>query len=137
MVSFYEQVYAVVRKIPPGKVTSYGRVAQMLWAPQAARAVGYALRNLRNLQHNPAYRDVPWQRVVSSTGVIRVASPGDKDPLQVELLRDEGVKVKAPDFKVDMKRFLWEGLDPDEIGELLEELEERFSEEHIQEEHTE
>lgn len=122
-VSFYEQVYAVVRRIPRGKVTSYGRIARMLWTPQASRAVGYALRNLRNLKNDPNYSDVPWQRVISSQGIIRVAEPGEKAPLQAELLQSEGVDVQAPDYKVDIKRFLWEGLTPDEVGDLLEELE--------------
>jgi methylated-DNA-protein-cysteine methyltransferase-like protein len=41
--NFYEQVYALVRQIPRGRVTSYGRIAQMLGRPNSARAVGYAL----------------------------------------------------------------------------------------------
>lgn len=122
-VSFYEQVYAVVRQIPPGRVSSYGRIAAMLWAPRAARAVGYALRNLRFRQQDPDYADVPWHRVVNRDGVIRVGTPGDDEPLQVELLREEGVTVEPPAYRVDMATHLWHGLTPLEVGDLLTELE--------------
>ena len=125
MVSFYEKVYAVVRCIPRGKVTSYGRIASMLWKPQASRAVGYALRNLRHRMHEPEFANVPWQRVVNKEGVIRVASPGEKNLLQAELLELEGVNVTVPAYRVDMKKYLWEGLSPEEVGQLLQSIEER------------
>ncbi|MCB0032151.1 MAG: MGMT family protein, partial [Anaerolineales bacterium] len=54
MTSFYEKVYYVVRRIPAGKVTSYGRIAEMLSAPRAARAVGYALNALGDKKGDPA-----------------------------------------------------------------------------------
>lgn len=126
MVSFYEQVYAVVRRIPSGKVTSYGRIAHMLWAPHASRAVGYALRQLRYLLDQPEYADIPWHRVVNHQGLIRVAAPGDHDPLQVELLRTEGIVFSGPTFQVPMKAYLWEGLSPQEIGELIADTEQRM-----------
>ena len=66
--NFYERVYAVVRRIPCGQVTSYGRIANMLGSPNAARAVGYALRALKDKKENSAYANIPWQRVVNSQG---------------------------------------------------------------------
>ena len=44
--TFYDRVYAFVSRVPPGKVVTYGQVAQELGAPAASRAVGYALHNL-------------------------------------------------------------------------------------------
>ncbi len=123
MVSFYAKVYEVVRCIPTGKVSSYGRIARMLWAPQASRAVGYALRGLRHRIHDPDYSDIPWHRVVSKEGIIRVGVQGEEDLLQVELLQTEGVEVGAPKYRVDMKKHLWKGLSPEEVGELIEQLE--------------
>ena len=70
--NFYEQVYAVVRLIPAGKVTSYGRIAAMLGSPNAARAVGYALRALKDTGDEPEHVDIPWQRVVNSQGRISI-----------------------------------------------------------------
>jgi methylated-DNA-protein-cysteine methyltransferase-like protein len=69
--NFYAQVYAVVRRIPAGKVTSYGRVAQMLGRANAARAVGYALSALRD---QPQQEPVPWQRVVNAQGRISIVN---------------------------------------------------------------
>ena len=74
MTNFYEKVYYVVRHIPAGKVTSYGRIAAMLSAPRAARAVGYALNALGDKKGDPAYADIPWQRVINSQGRISIVS---------------------------------------------------------------
>ena len=64
MSGFYEAVYALVRQVPSGRVTSYGAVARMLGQPRAARAVGYALHALL-----PG-SDVPWHRVLNAGGTI-------------------------------------------------------------------
>ena len=56
---FYRKVYAVVRQIPAGQVTSYGRVAAMIGHPGAARQVGYAMSALRNWGDDPEFRDDP------------------------------------------------------------------------------
>ncbi|MCA9964885.1 MAG: MGMT family protein [Anaerolineales bacterium] len=114
--NFYEQVYAVVRRIPPGKVTSYGRVAQMLGRPRAARAVGYALSALKDVE--PSQRDVPWQRVINSQGRISIVSRDNTPNHQAELLRAEGVAVSDA-LKIDLAQFLWEGLHWVEIDDIL------------------
>ena len=116
--SFYEQVYVIVRQIPEGQVTSYGRIAQMLWSPRASRAVGYALRALKFRREEPEYQDIPWHRVVNQKGIIRVHEPGATDCLQAELLREEGVSI-SKELQVDMKKHLWEGLSSDVIEDLL------------------
>lgn len=91
--NFYEQVYAVLRRIPVGKVTSYGRVAQMLGRPNAARAVGYALSALKDQQQEEVYGDIPWHRVVNSKGRISIKNREFTARQQAKLLRAEGVPV--------------------------------------------
>ncbi len=112
--TFYEQAYAVVRRVPPGQVTSYGRVAQMLGHPNAARAVGYAMAALRGKAGNPVYDAVPWHRVINSQG--RISSPNPD--AQAALLRAEGVAV-SPEWRVDLDRYLWGGLHLVEIDDIL------------------
>jgi methylated-DNA-protein-cysteine methyltransferase-like protein len=114
--NFYEQVYAVVRRIPPGKVTSYGRVAQMLGRPHAARAVGYALSALKDI--DPSQRDVPWQRVINSQGRISVINRDNTPNHQAELLRAEGVAV-SDNLKINLDQFLWAGLHWVEIDDII------------------
>ena len=116
--NFYEQVYAVVRRIPRGKVTSYGRVAQMLGRPGAARAVGYALNALIDKGKQPAYANIPWQRVVNSQGRISIVNREYGAQYQAELLREEGVLV-SQDLRIDLDIFLWEGLHLVEIDDIL------------------
>ncbi len=116
--NFYEQVYAVVRRIPRGKVTSYGRVAAMLGRPGAARAVGYALSALKGREDDPRYADVAWQRVVNSQGRISIVSPEHSTNEQARLLRAEGVVV-GDNLKIDLNIYLWEGLHLVELDDIL------------------
>jgi len=116
--NFYEQVYAVVRRIPRGKVTSYGRVAQMLGRPRAARAVGYALNALKSDERRPAGEPVPWQRVINSQGRITIVNREHNALQQAELLRSEGITV-SQDLRVNLDIYLWEGLNWLEIDDLL------------------
>jgi methylated-DNA-protein-cysteine methyltransferase related protein len=113
---FYEQVYAVVRRIPRGKVTSYGRIAQMLGAPNAARAVGYALHALKD--DDGRHQDVPWQRVVNSQGRITIVNRDHAAAEQAALLRAEGVEV-SDQLRIDLDRYLWPGLHLLEIDDML------------------
>ena len=117
--NFYEQVYAVVRRIPPGKVTSYGRVAQMLGRPRAARAVGYALSALKDVE--PSQRDVPWQRVINSQGRVSIRNLRHAMAEQQALLEAEGVEFDARGY-VDWRRFGWDGLSSVELEALLEQI---------------
>ena len=117
-INFYEQVYAVVRQIPRGKVTSYGRIAKMLGAPTAARAVGYALRALKDKGDDPAYADIPWQRVVNSQGRISIVNREHGAQRQAELLRSEGVEV-SEDLRIDLDIYLWPGLHWLEIDDVM------------------
>jgi methylated-DNA-protein-cysteine methyltransferase-like protein len=115
--NFYEQVYAVVRRVPRGRVTTYGRVAAMLGAPKAARAVGYALRALKDTT-DPDHAAVPWQRVINSQGRITIVNREYSAQQQAKLLRAEGVAVSG-DLRIDLDTYLWAGLHWMELDDLL------------------
>lgn len=117
--NFYEQVYTVCRRIPSGRVTSYGRIAQMLGRPNAARAVGYALSALKDEAGN-GHDDVPWHRVVNSKGRISIKNREFTAREQAQLLREEGVDV-SDDLRIDLDIYLWEGLHWVEIDDILRE----------------
>lgn len=95
---FNGRVYAVVRRVPPGFVTTYGDVATMLGSPRVARQVGYALAAL------PEPEDVPWQRVVNAQG--RISSKGDvvRAELQRMKLEAEGVALEPTGRIADFER---------------------------------
>lgn len=116
--NFYDQVYAVVRRIPLGKVTSYGRIAGMLGRQRAARAVGFALNALKDKKSDPHYNDIPWQRVVNSQGRISIVNREHSALHQAEILRSEGVDV-SHDLRINLDIYLWEGLHLMEIDDIL------------------
>ncbi|HRN67510.1 MAG TPA: MGMT family protein [Promineifilum sp.] len=113
---FYRQVYAVVRRIPRGRVTSYGRVAAMLGRPNAARAVGYALSALGSKRDNEP--PVPWQRVINHAGRISTPDMDGGASRQKELLQAEGVVV-SDDLRVDLRVYLWQGLHLVELDDII------------------
>ena len=114
MTPFTRRVYAVVAAIPPGRILSYGDVAAMAGRPRAPRAVGGALSAL------PDDRDVPWWRVVSSTGRISTSSIHHVAQVQRALLKDEGVVFSAGG-RIDWDRFGWSAED-NVVANILEEL---------------
>ncbi len=118
---FYEKVYTIVRRIPKGKVTSYGRIAEMLESRGAARQVGYAMSALKNRENDPRYADVPWQRVVNHEGRIVIKGSEHGRLIQAELLREEGVEV-SKELKIDLDKYLWDGLLPHEVREIMEDI---------------
>lgn len=89
--SFPQQVIALVRQVPRGRLVSYGQVARVLGRPRAARIVGGVMSSL-----GPEHGDVPWQRVVNRSGGISPRSDpfSDRDPAreQAERLCDEGLQ---------------------------------------------
>ena len=118
---FYERVYAIVRLIPKGQVTSYGRIAEMLDSPGAARQVGYAMSALKNRAQDPHYANVPWQRVVNHEGKIVIKGSEHGRLYQAELLREEGVEVNEA-LKINLNQYLWEGLLPHEVQEIIKDI---------------
>jgi methylated-DNA-protein-cysteine methyltransferase-like protein len=119
--NFYDQVYAIVRRIPRGKVTSYGRIARMLGRPRAARAVGYALNALKDRREDLAFEAVPWQRVINSQGRISIVNREHSADRQAELLREEGVVV-SEQLRVSFDHYLWEGLHWVDVDDILSNL---------------
>jgi methylated-DNA-protein-cysteine methyltransferase related protein len=95
--SFFDRVYRLVKKIPRGRVASYGQIAWMLDSPRAARQVGWAMRR--------SPKGLPWQRVVRADGSIAVGVDGG---VCRALLEAEGV-LFLPDGRVDMRTCRWNG----------------------------
>lgn len=95
---FAEEVYALVRQIPPGRVATYGLIARLVGMPAHARRVGRVLHD--------AAAGVPCHRVVNAAGGC---VPGWAE--QCALLEAEGVRFRA-NGRVDMESALWPLLDP-------------------------
>lgn len=87
---FHHRVYAVVRTVPIGAVTTYGDVATVLGSPRVARHVGFALAAL----DDPS---VPWHRVINSRGRISFKGDVGRGRVQRALLEQEGVVFDASD----------------------------------------
>lgn len=101
----YERIYDMVRRIPPGKVTTYGQIADLVGGC-TARMVGYAMAALKS-GDKP---DVPWQRVINARGKISVHGDGFGNALQRVKLEEEGVKFDE-NGQIDFSRFGWLGPD--------------------------
>ena len=97
---FYQKVYEVVRLIPPGRVSSYGAIANYLSAKGAARMVGYAM----NASHAMG---VPAHRVVNRKGMLTGKHHFPGPNLMQQLLESEGVKV-LEDQVQDFEKLFWD-----------------------------
>lgn len=99
---FFEQVYALVRLVPRGRVTTYGAIARALGSAQSSRMVGYAM----NASHS-AFPPVPAQRVVNRKGMLtgkhHFSSPNEMQ----QLLEADGVTVKD-DTVIDFEKLFWD-----------------------------
>jgi methylated-DNA-protein-cysteine methyltransferase-like protein len=98
--NFFEKVYDVVRKIPYGRVCSYGFIARYLGSPQSARMVGWAM----NASH--IKEDVPAHRVVNRVGLLTGKHHFEGTNLMQQLLENEGILVKENKI-VDFDQCLW------------------------------
>ncbi len=96
--TLYNKIYNIVKRIPEGNVTSYGKIGRM--AGCSARQVGYAMAA------TPADDDIPWHRVINSKGEISARKEGDSDHLQRLMLMDEGVRFD-PNDRIDFEQFGW------------------------------
>lgn len=97
----YELIYAVVERIPEGRVATYGQVAALAGLGRAARQVGYALHSL------PEGSDLPWHRVINSRGEVSPRAVPGWDGFQRHLLEEEGVEFDEHG-RIDLDRFRWE-----------------------------
>lgn len=98
---FFEQVYAVVRLIPKGRVTSYGAIASYLGSKKSSRMVGWAMNASHSLLDVPAHRVV--NRVGALTGKMHFSSHNRME----ELLLSENVKV-VNDQVINFKEHFWD-----------------------------
>jgi methylated-DNA-protein-cysteine methyltransferase-like protein len=97
----YERIYRAVRKVPRGKVTTYGAIARMAGLPRQARLVGYALSALDGSS------TLPWHRIINAQGRLSLERAGRASGLTQRIrLEREGVKVDAGG-RVSLKRFGW------------------------------
>jgi methylated-DNA-protein-cysteine methyltransferase-like protein len=95
----FEEVFRLVRRIPRGRVMTYGQIAALLEHGLSPRAVGWALHGCPE--------DIPWQRVVNASGACSTERLPDLPPgLQRALLEQEGVEF-GDDGKLDLERHRW------------------------------
>lgn len=105
----HQKIWAVVKKIPKGRVSTYGDVARRAGFPHCARMVGVALRAA------PVSLNVPWYRVINAKGRISFPVGDEKESAQRERLEKEGivfssgtVSLKKYAWKADLDRDLWQ-----------------------------
>ncbi|HEY0511380.1 MAG TPA: MGMT family protein [Thermoanaerobaculia bacterium] len=104
--AIHETFYAVIRRIPLGRVATYGQIAALAGLPRRARRVGQALRS------TPEGVEIPWHRVVNAQGAISPRGGlGWEEGYQRHLLEEEGV-VFSKSGKIDLDRFGWDPEDP-------------------------
>jgi methylated-DNA-protein-cysteine methyltransferase-like protein len=99
----YARIYAVVKRIPPGRVATYGQVAAIAGLAGHARQVGYALHA------SPEGLDLPWHRVINAKGEVSPRSEPGPAGFQRHLLEEEGIVFDTKD-RLDLERYRW---DPD------------------------
>ena len=97
----YQRIYAIVRRIPQGKVATYGQIARLA-GRCTPRMAGYAMASLVSTS------DVPWHRVINSRGMISPRTGNDSHRLQKVMLEDEGI-VFDSNSRVDLNIYGWDG----------------------------
>ncbi len=100
--NIFEMVYDVVRKVPKGKVATYGQIACMMGNPGLSRVVGYAMSSC-------PYNDVPCHRIINRFGELAKNFSEGGNEIQKYLLEREGVKVNE-EGRVDLKKYRWNGI---------------------------
>jgi len=98
--NFFDKVYQVARKIPYGRITSYGAIAKYLGAPRSSRMVGYAM-------NGSGSKEVPAHRVVNRKGLLTGKFHFDGTNLMQQLLESEGVKVNDNQVQ-DFDTLFWD-----------------------------
>lgn len=98
---FFDKVYNVVRKIPEGKVTSYGAIASYLGAKKSARLVGWAM----NASHGD--NSIPAHRVVNRIGLLTGKHHFGGTKVMQQLLENEGIVIKANKIQ-NLENFFWD-----------------------------
>jgi len=96
--STHERILRIVRRIPRGRVATYGQVARLAGFERQPRLAGYALRHADDL--------VPWHRVVNAVGRISPRADPDSIPRQRRMLEAEGVQFSLTGA-INLRRFQW------------------------------
>ncbi|MFC0875004.1 MGMT family protein [Saccharicrinis sp. FJH2] len=102
MSDLYDQIYDIVRQIPPGRVTSYGAIARCLGTKSGARMVGWAM----NASHSTE-NWVPAHRVVNRNGMLSGKHHFGGSTVMEDLLKSEGIDV-VNDQIVDFRKHFWD-----------------------------
>lgn len=104
---YRERVYKIVSEIPPGRVMTYGQIAEILGAGYTPRTVGFVM-------HGADTNKVPWQRVINSKGACSTGKMTLPINLQQKMLEDEGVVFNEKGH-CDLREYLWlpEGFEKD------------------------
>ena len=96
----YTRIYAIVRRIPKGRVATYGQVAELARLPGHARQVGYALHALSGNSR------VPWHRVINSKGEVSLRAVAGWEEEQRMRLEQEGIEFDQRG-RVNLPRYRW------------------------------
>ncbi len=99
---FFERVYAVVKLIPEGRVTSYGAIARYIGSPQASRMVGWAMNGSHRSQEL-----IPAHRVVNRMGLLTGKHHFRHEMLMQQLLESEGIEIEE-DRVVHFEKHFWD-----------------------------
>ena len=98
---FNKRVVEIIKKIPVGKVATYGQIAKLAGNNKAARQIS------RILHSSSEKYDLPWHRVINSQGKISMRS-GDGLEMQKAMLESEGIQVIVD--KIDLNKFQWKNM---------------------------
>jgi len=112
---YRDRVYDLVKQIPPGRVMTYGQIAEVLGEGYTARTVGYVM-------HGADAENVPWQRVINSKGMCSTGRLTIPTNIQQKMLESEGVEFNSKG-RCDLQKVIWypEGHSPSkEIPTLFE-----------------
>jgi methylated-DNA-protein-cysteine methyltransferase-like protein len=113
----YQRIYRIVKRIPAGRVATYGQVARLAGMPGHARQVGYALAAL------PEESGVPWHRVVNAKGEVSRRSEPGWEFIQRELLEAEGIHFDE-EGRLSLSACRW--TDQANAGLALDETEDEY-----------
>ncbi len=100
MGEYFDKVYEVVKKIPKGKVATYGQIAFLTGKPRGSQRVGFALHANRNPE------EIPCHRVVNRFGRVATGYKFGGENIQRKILESEGIEF-GPDGTIDLDKYLW------------------------------
>lgn len=100
--SFFKKVYAIVQQIPPGRVTTYGAIAECLGSRRSSRMVGWAMNHSHKTDPT-----LPAHRVVNRNGMLTGKHHFGSPFIMQQLLENEGITI-IDDHVVDFKRHFWD-----------------------------